>query len=53
MKSEKPAGKSLETSGEKILTRYNYQDRLKLDNELMRMRGEFDRYKEQLRKTLI
>ncbi len=31
----------------------DYQDRLKLDSELMRMRGEFDRYKEQLRKTLI
>jgi hypothetical protein len=30
----------------------DYESRLKLDNELMRMRGEFDRYKEQLRETL-
>lgn len=31
----------------------DYEGRLKLDNELMRMRGEFDRYKEQLRQMLI
>ncbi len=31
----------------------NYEGRLKLDNELMRMRGEFDGYKEQLRQMLI
>ncbi|PYT97533.1 MAG: hypothetical protein DMG38_19555 [Acidobacteria bacterium] len=31
----------------------DYEGRLKLDNELMRMRGEFDKYKEQLRHVLI
>ncbi len=31
----------------------DYEVRLKLDNDLMCMRGEFDRYKEQLRQTLI
>lgn len=31
----------------------DYEGRLKLDNELMRLRGEFDRYKEQLRQMLI
>jgi tetratricopeptide (TPR) repeat protein len=31
----------------------DYEARLKLDNDLMRMRGEFDMYKEQLRQTLI
>jgi hypothetical protein len=31
----------------------DYDSRLKLDNDLMQMRGEFDRYKEQLRQTLI
>lgn len=31
----------------------DYEGRLKLDNELMRMRGEFDRCKEQLRQMLI
>jgi hypothetical protein len=31
----------------------DYEGRLKLDNELMRMRGEFDKYKEQLRQMLI
>jgi hypothetical protein len=31
----------------------DYESRLKLDNDLMRMRGEFDRYKEQLRQVLI
>jgi hypothetical protein len=31
----------------------DYEGRLKLDNVLMRMRGEFDRYKEKLRQTLI
>lgn len=31
----------------------DYQDRLKLDDGLMRKRDEFERYKEQLRRTLI
>ncbi len=31
----------------------DYEDRLKLDNELMRMRGTFERYKEGLRQMLI
>lgn len=31
----------------------DYEGRLKLDNELMRMRGEFDKYKERLRQMLI
>ncbi len=31
----------------------DYEGRLKLDDELTRVRGEFDRYKEQLRQTLI
>ena len=31
----------------------DYEDRLKLDNELMRMRGECDRFKERLRQALI
>lgn len=31
----------------------DYEGRLKLDIELMRMRGEFDKYKEQLRQMLI
>jgi hypothetical protein len=31
----------------------DYDSRLKLDNDLMRMRGEFERFKEQLRQTLI
>jgi len=31
----------------------DYEGRLKLDNDLMRMRGEFDRYKEQLRQIVI
>jgi tetratricopeptide (TPR) repeat protein len=31
----------------------DYEDRLKLDVDLMRMRGECDRYKEHLRQTLI
>lgn len=31
----------------------DYEGRLKLDNELMRMRGEFEKYKEQLRQLLI
>jgi tetratricopeptide (TPR) repeat protein len=30
----------------------DYDSRLKLDNDLMRMRGEFDRYKERLREIL-
>jgi hypothetical protein len=31
----------------------DYEGRLKLDNELMRMTGEFDKYKEHLRQMLI
>jgi hypothetical protein len=31
----------------------DYEGRLKLNSDLMRMRGEFDRYKERLRQTLI
>jgi hypothetical protein len=31
----------------------DFESRLKLDNELMRMRGEFDKYKEHLRQVLI
>jgi hypothetical protein len=31
----------------------DYEDRLKLDNELMRMRSEFDKHTEQLRQMLI
>jgi hypothetical protein len=31
----------------------DYEHRLKFDNELMRMHGEFDGYKEQLRQVLI
>jgi hypothetical protein len=31
----------------------DHESRLKLDNELMRMRGEFDKYKEHLRQILI
>jgi hypothetical protein len=31
----------------------DYESRLKLDSDLMRMRGEFEAYKEQLRQTII